>query len=172
MATTIIIVIIYALLIAYFAFKSYDFGEFMLMAVITTIATGVVWTIVNIAIGLIWYGEDSGRSIRTDIEQTELSALSSSSEVSGSFFLGSGSIDDKPVYSYILKNEDGGLELKTISTSSVIVYEVENMAVGYMERAYITPESDTWTYFSDQDKTRFYVPAGSVQTQEYSVTTK
>ena len=57
------------------------------------------------------------------IETRELVAFNSGSNSSGSFFLGSGSINERPVYKYLYK-ENGGIKMGYYSSLRSTVYEI------------------------------------------------
>lgn len=101
---------------------------------------------------------------RINIEKTELVALNNSSEYTGTFFLAFGSLDEKDEYKFITKDEDGGMEISSISTHNVIIYEIPDATSAYMETSDLDFPS-TWYAFGGEntDKVRFYVPEGSVQ---------
>lgn len=102
-------------------------------------------------------------------EDTKLRAISSSSETSGSFFLASGTIDEKPVYKYITIREDGGFEFDSIKASRVVIFEEGDSA--FMRKTNFKPTS-RWTIFSPSPELSFHVPVGSVQEPEYSISTE
>lgn len=106
---------------------------------------------------------------------TKLSALGNDSELSGSFFLGSGSIDEKAVYQFIAQTEDGGYYLKTIPVRNVLVYtDATADTATYVD--YIRMVDNWWLssepiQVSDNYTDEFHVPEGSVDfTYRVSVT--
>lgn len=104
-------------------------------------------------------------------EDTNLRALSTSSEISGSFFLASGTVDEKPVYKYISIREDGGFEFDSIKVSKVVVYEIDGDKA-FLRETHYKQKSNLWTIFDPPSETSFHVPAGSVQEAEYSISTQ
>ena len=56
-------------------------------------------------------------------EQNELAALRLGSQAEGSFFLGCGSIGDRPKIYYIKKFSDGGCQIAYCSISQATIYE-------------------------------------------------
>lgn len=102
-------------------------------------------------------------------EDTKLRAISSSSETSGSFFLASGTIDEKAVYKYITIREDGGFEFDSIRASNVVIFEEGDSA--FMRKTNFKPTS-RWTIISPPSELSFHVPVGSVQEAEYSISTQ
>lgn len=167
MIPTIVIAIIVLILIPVLWLK----GEGGWGILGTIVAGFIVWLLLQTIITVAFYPTDGPHTVRTDIVQTDLKALSTSSTVTGSFFLGSGSVSGSPAYTYISTTNDGGFELKSIKTSQVIVYEIPSTESAYMETSHSSPDTNLWSIFYNPAKTRFYVPVGSVQNQEFSVTT-
>ena len=102
----------------------------------------------------------------------ELAALGNDSTISGSFFLGSGIIDEEQVFQYIAETENGGFYLTSIPAWKVVIYEdaTEDSArfVNYIR------VRDEW-WFSplpvqliDGYRDEFHVPPGSVN-QQYRI---
>lgn len=103
-------------------------------------------------------------------EDTQLRALDSSSELSGSFFLGSGSINDKEVYKYITIRPDGGFEFDSMKVTDAVIYEIPgNSAI--IRTTHYKPASRLWTFFGSTPQVSFHVPVGSVQEPEYTIST-
>jgi hypothetical protein len=92
-----------------------------------------------------------------------LGALSNSSETRGSFFLGSGTVGEKPVYAYVEVLEDGGQKLRQLDAGdNVTLY---TSADPHIEVAHY--ESPLFNFRGDEE-IRIYLPAGSVW-QSYDV---
>lgn len=104
-------------------------------------------------------------------EDTNLRALSTSSEISGSFFLASGTVDEEPVYKYISIREDGGFEFDSVKVSKVVVYEIDGDKA-FLRETHYKQKSNLWTIFDPPSETSFHVPVGSVQEAEYSISTQ
>jgi len=55
-------------------------------------------------------------------------SLDRSNAIDGSFYLGSGTIEGRPSYSYYVLNSDGGYKLKSVSADICTVYRDEDKA--------------------------------------------
>lgn len=97
------------------------------------------------------------------VESQDLQSMATSSGISGTFFLGIGTVDSTPEYHYFVKTANGGFEEKSTETEYATVYETDG-----------TPHVDvTWTDSSNEwlglfstklkdEHYNFYVPKGSV----------
>lgn len=102
-----------------------------------------------------------------------LAALSTGSETSGSFFLGSGTIDEEPSYTYIVQESDGALFLKSMSAEDVAVYEDASPSTATLSYE-IEIVDNWWLHFRPFERRmvnyEFHIPAGSV-TRDFTVST-
>lgn len=137
--------------------------------VCVAIITGFMgWAAVIVLFALYVGGHPTGY----DEERYELRALGNSSEVEGSFFLGSGVIDEEQVFQYLQVEEDGGVTLHSAEADDVVVYEEANES-GYMivQNGYFL---DTFWFpwklegGPGSNRTEFHVPEGSIN-NEYRV---
>jgi uncharacterized membrane protein len=109
-------------------------------------------------------------STTTGVHQTryELEALGNQSETSGTFFLGSGVIDEEQVFQYLRKAEDGGVTLHTIDADRVVVYE-DSVSGAHMlknDPYFYDPLWIPWEISSRQSSTiSFHVPDGSINSE-------
>ncbi len=105
------------------------------------------------------------------ISEAPLVALTTSSEISGSFFLGSGRIDENQVFSYLRKEPDGAATLQSHLAEDSFVYETSDVLahVEYWTGCYDDGILFPWTICSRWEDARFYVPEGSV-ISDYQVT--
>ena len=103
-----------------------------------------------------------------------LVALSTGAETEGRFFLGSGQIGEKPVYTYMYPSE-GGARMSTVDADKTVVYEIDDDTAPRIEvwhkQSDITPDisfvkSNLWV--SGATLYQVYVPEGSIW-QGYSV---
>lgn len=125
---------------------------------ITTVVTGIVLS-VGIIVGMFFWGKyfvDDYNSEYTETVYEEIYSLDRGTEVSGSFTLGTGSIDENIVY-YFYVETDRGFQLKSLT-------------VGY-EEIYLD-EDDMVTPHIDKIKTKgedpyyvIYVPEGTIVRQ-------
>ena len=90
-------------------------------------------------------------------------ALRNNSSVTGSFFLGTGSIKDKLIYTYMVQ-EDRGLLMKQIPATRTFI--VEGTGHPRIERVYTV--SKLWWHVRRIKDVIIYIPEGSVY-QGYSV---
>jgi hypothetical protein len=105
-------------------------------------------------------------------EQTSLRVLSSGdSEISGSFFLGTGYVDGSQVYTYITERADGGFVMNSIDIDDAVVFEGD-YDEPYMENARVFAKNPLWSSIHVEALTHFYIPEGSVQEPSYSMTTE
>ena len=98
------------------------------------------------------------------IRSSSLTAIQDNSTISGSFFLGSGSIDGVMVYNYYVDSGNGAYSLETVKAEQAKIKYSDDVRVETY-RPHSTNEfllSDV--FFSDEaDKTYvFYVPEGSI----------
>lgn len=101
-------------------------------------------------------------------EQLELVSASDGSSIEGHFFLGSGYVGDRQVYSYRYQLDDGGLIWDQVQNSpEVVVYEEEREDAVLL--IYVTvPDDERWylvaVLVDSYRKYEFHVPKGSVLT--------
>lgn len=99
------------------------------------------------------------------VRSEQLSALNTSDKTSGQFFLGSGTVDDKPVVRFMTKDSEGGYRVETKNFSTSKVYEIPDGASPRMEcsQAFLLPH---WSLNEKQpvgeSNCKFYVPEGSI----------
>lgn len=107
-----------------------------------------------------------------------LKALGNSTSTTGSFFLGSGTIDGEQVFEYVVEREDGGFNLRSIPVSdNVTVYEDATASTAtYVEYDHVINESWLAPFPILMDGAavvEFHIPPGSLdQEYEISVTDK
>lgn len=100
-----------------------------------------------------------------DIKETkELYALQDGSEISGSFFLGSGRIDEEMHYVYIVK-EDKGKQMKTLEIDANEIYLNDNVDTPTLD-IYSKDFKYEWMYWFAMPGTDceyvFNIPSGSI----------
>lgn len=167
----IVLVIIAVVLInvGHFFLSDYPDGGEIFVVLITTVVLGFgVLAVSNILHHSNAVQNDNVE--RVDVVQTELSALNNSSNVSGEFFLGFGSVDNEEVYRYIIQDSDGGYRVRSVDASDVVVYEIPGASSAYVETARLRSPS-SWSAISNtsSDDIKFYVPEGSVKQDTYEV---
>ena len=162
----IIVIVVIAVFLIWDDIWSY-FESIVLSAVVIGIAIPIWWVV---SYGMLLSVDDYKRVYQ---ETTDLIVLSSGgeSEVSGSFFLGTGYVDGSQVYTYITEREDGGFVMNSIDISSAVVFEGD-YDKPYMENARVFSENPLWSSIHGEALTHFYVPEGSVQKPSYSMTTE
>ncbi len=101
-------------------------------------------------------------------EEIKLVAFRDGVSVTGSFFLGCGSVDDKDVYLYYTQRSDGAIRKGRIENRSPLIYE-ENRTDGVLEKHHqvIDPNSRWrfWTFYDGDTTYIFRVPKGTVVRQ-------
>jgi hypothetical protein len=133
----------------------------------------IVVVIGGIVLGLLatFTGTDESRSW-----ETKLRALNTGSEVHGQFFLGSGRIDEDPVFSFLYEQADGGVKLSSVPADRSTVYEHETNN----DRPFLTTTethraaNQFWAPFTLSPRVSgyqydFHIPEGSVL-NSYEVT--
>lgn len=103
--------------------------------------------------------------------ENKIASLNDGMSTSGSFFLGSGSIDSEPVFFYYSGDNTNGFRLRHVdaSAASIIEFNGEPYMVRYCGDISTAPswldfdKTDPVPECRDWDKTVFYVPAGSIQ---------
>lgn len=167
----IVLVIIAVVLIniGYLVFSQWRDGEVIAALLFTTVVFGFGIVLVsNMAHHS--NAKSDGTVERVDVVRTELAALNNSSTVSGEFFLGFGSVDNKDVYRYIVQDADGGYRVSSVDASDAVVYEMPGASNAYAESARLKSPS-SWYAISNtsRDEIKFYVPEGSVKQDTYEV---
>ena len=109
-----------------------------------------------------------------DIKETkELYALQDGSEISGSFFLGSGCIDEEMYYVYIVK-EDRGKQMQTLEIDTNEIYLNDNVNTPTLD-IYSKDFKYEWMYWFAIPETGyeyvFNIPSGSID-YEYNIDLK
>jgi hypothetical protein len=97
---------------------------------------------------------------------TQLRALNTGSEIHGRFFLGSGRIDEDPVFSFLYEQADGGVKLSTVPADDSTVYEGEADPFLTTTETQRTP-NEFWSPFLLAPRVAgyqydFHIPEGSV----------
>lgn len=125
---------------------------------ITTITTGVVLSI-GIVVGMFFWGKyyvDDYNSEYTETVYEEIYSLDRGTEVSGSFTLGSGSVEENIVY-YFYVETDRGFQLKSVSADYNEIYLIEDDGV--------TPHLDKIKQKGEYPYYAIYVPEGTIVRQ-------
>ncbi len=71
---------------------------------------------------------------KQEYSRTEIVALVDSNQLSGSFFLASGSIGQDEYYKFYVKTPDGGKQFDSLPARNVIVYEDEGRKGAYISK--------------------------------------
>lgn len=142
-------------------------------------AAALGWSAATVAASIfLWavLSEDLGPA---RVETEQLQALSVDKSLNGSFFLGSGTVDEEPVFYYYQKNEDGSFFLDYAYAEDVTIVE-DSGPPRYDQTCHALLQFWPGDYqpwhagdISDQAaqcdrKATFYVPEGSV-TQSYNL---
>lgn len=110
----------------------------------------IITLIFSLVFGLFAF---SGFGTVTETSQ-EIYTLGDSSQANGCFMLGSGIINERPVYVYYYKTRDGGFRIDTVSSRATTIYQDEN------EHPYI--KTITTKYFGSYDEISIHVPNNTI----------
>jgi hypothetical protein len=121
-------------------------GGMVVFAVGSTIATGIMH-------GNIAYEKNGVQ---------QLKALNAGTGIEGSFFIGSGYVNDREVYRFYKQNNDGSFSMDSIDASDAKIFE--RPGVPEIVKYKPVAASTTITLFSDGTGPRYeiYVPPGTV----------
>ena len=99
------------------------------------------------------------------VQSSEIVAIADGSGVSGSFFLGSGTVNDVQYYFYYQKEGDGFVQRK-VDVSRAVVYEVDkDIVVPNVSLIKDTPvKKNRWVLAGGPSTYKIYVPKGSITT--------
>lgn len=86
-----------------------------------------------------------------------IAAMSNNSQISGSFFLGSGTIGETAYYVYMVRSANGGLTMERTDASICTIYETNEAARVELVRW----KSNKWPYVQELHY-NIYVPEGSI----------
>lgn len=131
-------------------------GAFFFATFMSALASLIVIMFIML-IGVTTVGEDYKL-----IDDQNLKAISVSSNINGSFFLGSGSVDEESVY-YYYAAQDGGFVLQNVPTDDALV--IEDSSNPRIESYTSVSKNSLW-YFGQGDRSyKIYIPAGSITNQ-------
>jgi hypothetical protein len=106
---------------------------------------------------------------RTEVTaDTPLVSLANGSQVEGSFFLGSGSINSTPVYSYVTGSDVTGYQLSSVDVSVTKVFTSQDPPHLVAVDVNCSPRGFWPRVCSQATHYRAYIPAGSIW-QGYNV---
>ena len=118
----------------------------------------LILTAIIISLSFILFGCDK-KEIRRD-----LVAFTNGSSISGSFFLGIGSIEGVPVYKYLYK-ENGGIRQDYYYAKHSIVYETDETKNSYVTFTYLGWGCGEISNINCIRNPIFYIPRGSINYQ-------
>lgn len=88
-----------------------------------------------------------------------IKALKDGNTVSGSFFLGTGTVDGEIEYRFMSEEEDGGLRMNTVSADDAVIYDTTD-----------APRVETYTYeFKSRLVRLLFGPGPLLQDAEYRI---
>lgn len=141
---------------------------FLSAALISMIICGLVIPIVADAAG-------ATHSIEK-VDVAPLYALKDNSNLSGTFFLGTGSVDETDYYYYIIKEEGKGYCVNKLSTSNSVYLDYLNLENCEYDEPCLVYYYDEWDSkalrffaWSPPNWHTFYVPEGSIIENYYEV---
>ncbi len=118
---------------------------------------GLAVTVLN---GVTYLVIPDGNTRYVDGGVTRLAQIAPSSATQGSFFLGSGVVDEKPVYRFYAE-QAGGLALRSVNADAVVVHQGDG--VPRIVRHEAVQAHPWWSLFSEGgDYYDVYVPTGSI----------
>ena len=110
------------------------------------------------------------------VEVAPLYALKDKSNISGTFFLGTGSVDETDYYYYIVKEEDKGYRVNKLSMGSSVYLDYLNSDSCEYDDPCLVYYYDEWDSkalrffaWSPPNWHTFYVPKGSIIENYYEV---
>lgn len=110
----------------------------------------------------------------TEIVETQaqsLYALKDSIAVEGDFFLGTGSVNNKLQYYYVIETETGTYQIKNIDIDDVTLYYIEDGSDCRIEhniKIYSNPIHNFLSLSATQDEYKIYIPKNSI-CQEFTI---
>ena len=113
------ILLLISFIFSFFVVISTDFEEILKPLITTTIVFFCICT------GSVFITNKNTIDEKTfNVFKEEIYSLNNgNNNVSGNFFLGSGSIDSKPSYTYFIQNNDGSKEKKQVSSNGTKIFE-------------------------------------------------
>lgn len=156
----IYLIIAILLFTGYMIYEADGFGE--------KVAMGTLGLIMGVLIGFfIWVSFGSAIGIflpeRVELKTQEIIALQDNIGTKGSFFLGSGTIDSEPHYTYMIETEKGFKLENVEADESYVIYD-DNPRI---ETRYKSLKYD-WMYLIAIEwpsaEYTFYIPEGSIYT--------
>lgn len=124
--------------------------------------------IISTIVGVIIY---SNYSHFTKIEEKQIIALSDSYGANGSFFLGSGRLENSMKYIYVTKNNEE-MNMQTVDVDEVsLIYSNDKKAEKYQTQ--LSEKMEFWfgSELAREEKYKIYIPEGSIK-QEFNVDLK
>ena len=132
------------------------------MTAVSGAALGLLSLLIVLAISL------TLPSTSVDSHRQDLKALGNSSNISGSFFLGSGYIGSSQYFNYIVKQDNGGYKLDSVYAEAVTVFEDAPADSGWYITYTAQKDYDWLVPFSldgfDAPDPEFHIPEGSIVT--------
>ena len=102
-------------------------------------------------------------------ETIELMALKDGDEIFGSFFLGSGMVEEDQYYYYLIETPKGIQQQKTLVDENVFLHYIENGETPRLEKQTMRTSNKFllfWTCGADTyTESHFYIPKGSLTTE-------
>ncbi|GEM_PF-5533823 len=100
------------------------------------------------------------------VEETALVSLRNSDTVSGSFFLGTGTVNGRECYVFF-KVVGSGFELAKLNAEAGVTVHEEDRGDGQLvrlETAFVDPQAHYWAMLGEPEtRYAFYVPRGSIR---------
>lgn len=123
----------------------FDWGTFTGAMFMFVLFGGFIWALICLLL-LGFIGGYTAKDEVYDRYDIRLAALQTGSQIEGRFFLGSGRIEEEPIFSYLYRQSDGGVKLAWVDADRATVYEDENdspyleiVQYSYGCNAFVTP---------------------------------
>jgi len=125
----------------------------------------LIGLLIGLTFGLIIYSVNIDHTIPTKLWEKDIKSLGDNSSVSGSFFLGCGTIDKRDYYYYYVKAKNGGWEQKRLETDLVTIFEDQD-STAYIRCNLIKISDDHWSHnwaIKHHEEYEIHIPAGSIK---------
>lgn len=155
MLTIIILAIIGLVIGIFFAVDNYSDGEEPFIGLLVGAVFGLL---VSLFIG--------AAHLDTSTTRSNLANLQDGSSTSGGFFLGTGHIDEKQVFTYYKETDNGKFQLRNLENDTDVFVVQDTKGEAYVETTQtdVNPAWSLWGVGGYIEKTEFHVPKGSIKT--------
>ena len=160
----LIVLIIMSFVVSYLTIKNMSFGGLDFLDWVITVVLGCVFSLGStlLLLGAFYIFP----SKLTHIETVEISALKDNSNVEGSFFLGTGSIEENSYY-YFIKNTNKGKRMEKVLVDKSYINEGSDEAYVEIYKGKFSKFAQIMLFseYGFDEEYIFYVPDNSVTTE-------